>query len=119
MDSHNLNNRPNLLIVCGRNKRRSRTAEFLFKNDNRFSVRSAGISPKSDRKISEKDIHWANLILVMENNQRSKIREMYRHLEIPKIEILNIPDDYEFMNEELIGILTEKVNDSLQSNYDI
>jgi protein-tyrosine phosphatase len=119
MDSHLLNNRPNLLVVFGRNKRRSRTAEFLFKNDNRFSVRSAGISPKSDRKISEKDIHWANLILVMENNQRSKIREMYRHLEIPKIEILNIPDDYEFMNEELIGILTEKINDSFQSNYDI
>jgi predicted protein tyrosine phosphatase len=119
MDSHNWNNRPNLLIVCGRNKRRSRTAEFLFKNDNRFSIRSAGLSPKSDRKISEKDIHWANLILVMENNQRSKIREIYRHLEIPKIEILNIPDDYQFMNEELIGILTEKINDSLQSNYDI
>ena len=48
--------RPNILVVCGRNKRRSRTAEHIFKNDSRFNIRSVGLSPKSDRKISEKDI---------------------------------------------------------------
>jgi len=47
--------RPNILVVCGRNKKRSRTAEYIFKNDNRFNIRSAGLSPKSDRKISEND----------------------------------------------------------------
>ena len=65
--------RPNILIICGRNKRRSRTAEFIFKNDNRFNIRSAGLSPKSDRKISENDLNWANLVFVMENQQRSKL----------------------------------------------
>ena len=50
--------RPNILVVCGRNKKRSKTAEYIFKNDNRFNVRSAGLSPKSDRKISENDLHW-------------------------------------------------------------
>lgn len=65
--------RPNILVICGRNKRRSRTAEFIFKNDNRFNIRSAGLSPKSDRKISENDLNWANLVFVMENQQRSKL----------------------------------------------
>ena len=68
--------RPNILVVCGRNKKRSRTAEFIFKNDNRFNVRSAGLSPKSDRKISESDLNWADLVFVMEAEQRAKIREI-------------------------------------------
>jgi len=111
--------RPNLLVVCGRNKKRSRTAEYIFKNDNRFNIRSAGLSPKSNRKISEKDLNWADLVLVMETGQRAKVRELFRHLELPDIEILNIPDDYEFMNEELISILTERINDCLRNRYEL
>lgn len=109
--------RPNLLVVCGRNKKRSRTAEYIFKNDSRFAIRSAGLSPKSDRKISENDLNWADLIVVMEKNQRTKISETYTHLFLPKIEILEIPDDYEFMDEELIEMLTERINESLNLNF--
>ncbi len=111
--------RPNILVVCGRNKKRSRTAEYIFKNDDRFNIRSAGLSPKSDRKISENDLNWANLIFVMENGQRAKIWGLYRHLELPTIEVLNIPDNYEFMNEELIEILSERINDKLKIVYNI
>ena len=109
--------RPNILVVCGRNKKRSRTAEYIFKNDDRFNIRSVGLSPKSDRKISEKDLNWADLVLVMETGQRAKVRELYKHLELPEIEILNIPDDYEFMDEELVSILTDRINDSLRIIY--
>lgn len=111
--------RPNILIVCGRNKKRSRTAEHIFKNDNRFNIRSAGLSPKSDRKISENDLNWADLVFVMETGHRSKIRGLYRHLELPTIEVLNIADDYEFMDEELIEILTDRINDTLRIVYNI
>ena len=109
--------RPNILVVCGRNKKRSRTAEYIFKNDWRFNIRSAGLSPKSDRKISENDLNWADLVFVMETEQRGKIWELYRQLELPLIEILNIADDYEFMDEELIEMLTEKINDTLGIAY--
>ena len=111
--------RPNILVVCGRNKKRSRTAEFVFKNDNRFNIRSAGLSPKSDRKISENDLNWADLVFVMETGQRAKVRKLYRHLELPGIEILNIADDYEFMNEELVEMLTGRINDTLKIVYKI
>lgn len=111
--------RPNILIVCGRNKKRSRTAEHIFKNDDRFNIRSAGLSSKSDRKISENDLNWADLVFVMETEQRSKIRELYRHLKLPTIEVLNIPDEYEFMNEELMDILIYRINDTLRIIYKI
>ncbi len=114
-----MNHRPNILVVCGRNKKRSRTVEYIFKNDERFNIRSAGVSNKSERKISENDLNWADLVFVMESEQRVKIREVYRHLDLPKIEVLNIADDYEFLNEELIEILTEKINDALKINYQI
>lgn len=111
--------RPNILVVCGRNKKRSRTAEYIFKNDDRFNIRSAGLSPKSDRKISENDLNWADLVFVMETGQRAKIWDLYRHLGLPKIEVLNIPDDYEFMNDELIEMLSDRINDTLKIVFKI
>ena len=111
--------RPNILAVCGRNKKRSRTAEFIFKNDDRFNIRSVGLSPKSNRKISENDLNWAGLVFVMETDQRAKIWELYRHLELPAIEVLNIPDDYEFMDEELVELLTDRINDTLKLVFNI
>jgi len=111
--------RPNILVVCARNKKRSRTAEYIFKNDNRFNIRSAGLSPQSNRKISENDIYWADLIFVMETDHRSKIKDLYRHIQLPRLEILNIPDDYDFMDDELIDLLTDKINDILYTVYTI
>lgn len=111
--------RPNILVVCGKNKRRSRTAEYIFKNDQRFNIRSAGLSPRSDRKISENDLNWADLVLVMETDHRSKIKEIYRYLQLPKMEVLNIADDYEYLDEELIQILNDKVNESVTRLYNI
>lgn len=53
----------------------------------------------------------------METGQRAKIWGLYRHLELPEIEILNIADDYEFMNEELVEMLTDRINDTLKIVY--
>ena len=114
-----MKSKPNILVVCGRNKRRSRTAEFIFKNDSRFNIRSGGLSSKSDRQVSEKDILWANLIFVLDNGQRNRIRSSYRHLTIPSVEVLAIEDDYEYLDEELIFILKDRINGTLQHIYQI
>ncbi|MCF0074653.1 protein-tyrosine-phosphatase [Dyadobacter sp. CY261] len=110
--------RPNLLVVCGKNKRRSRTAEYIFKNDDRFNIRSAGLSPQSNRKISEGDLNWADVALVMESDHKAKIRELYNHLELPPIEVLDIPDEYEFMDKELVEILASKINALHEAFFD-
>ena len=110
-----MSERPNILVVCGRNKKCSRTAEFIFKNDDRFSIRSCGLSPKSDRKISEGDLNWADLVFVMEHDQKGKIKELYRHITLPPIHVLNIEDDYEFMDEELVLMLRDRMNEVIDA----
>lgn len=112
-----MTDRPNLLVVCGRNKKRSRTAEYIFKNDSRFNIRSVGLSPKSERKITEQDLNWADLVFVMEVGHRARISGTYRHLQLPKIEVLNIEDEFEFMDEELVQLLTDRINDTLKIVY--
>ena len=111
--------KPNILVVCGRNKRRSRTAEYIFKNDSRFNIRSVGLSPKSERQIKERDVIWSDLIFVMEYNQSKRVSEAYRSLELPKIEVLQIEDEYEYLNEELIEMLTERINSVLKNLFGI
>jgi|TARA_B110000902_G_C14143408_1_gene526661 predicted protein tyrosine phosphatase len=111
--------KPNILVVCGRNKRRSRTAEYIFKNDNRINIRSVGLSPKSDRQIKDKDLDWSNLTFVMEDGQKARISGSYRHLDLSPIEVLHIPDDFDYLDEELVELLSDRINATLDIVYKI
>lgn len=106
--------KPNFLFVCGRNKWRSPTAVSIYKNDQRLNVRSAGMSDKSSHQISEKDIIWADLIIVMENNYKSWILEKYRDLQLPTIKNLDIPDNYKYNDPELIELIKKGVEYHIQ-----
>jgi protein-tyrosine phosphatase len=55
----------------------------------------------------------------VETGHRAKIWGLYRHLELPAIEVLNIADDYEFMDNELIEMLTDRINNTLRIVYKI
>ncbi len=69
-------------------------------------MRSAGVSDKSRHRVTEKDLSWADLVLVMERKHKARITEAFAHLEnLPRIESLDIPDEYEFMDEELVDLL--------------
>lgn len=114
---------PNILVVCGRNKRRSKTAESIFRKDRRFKIQSVGLSPKSPSQISANKIDWADAILVMEDEHKARILGQYRHLELPGIYVLHIEDEYEFMQPELVEILKERIPNTLKyemklKNYD-
>jgi predicted protein tyrosine phosphatase len=93
-----------ILFVCGRNERRSPTAEKLFRNDARLAVRSAGVSDSSRRKVREPDLAWADLILVMEGRHAARLRAAFGH-PLPPLISLGIPDDFEFMDPELVELL--------------
>lgn len=109
--------RPNVLVLCGRNKKRSRTAEAIFKNDARFGIRSAGLSAKSDRKVTENDLRWADLVLVMEHKQRGKLHSQFPGLAFPPVEVLQISDEYAYMDPELVNLIAEKVNAQLNVHF--
>jgi predicted protein tyrosine phosphatase len=106
--------RPHILFVCGKNKWRSPTAERIYKNDKRVEVRSAGMSGKSRHPISIEDVEWADLILVMESRYKSWILGLFCDLSLPRIENLDVPDEYEYMDEELIEIIEKGVEYFIQ-----
>ncbi len=100
----------NTLFVCSRNQWRSPTAEQLFRNDPRLSVRSCGFSPRSRRRLSPDDLLWADVVFVMEGAHRARILGAMRDaLGDTPIHVLDVPDDYEFMDPELVDLLTDRV----------
>lgn len=104
----------NLLFICSRNQWRSPTAEQIWRKAPGFQVKSAGTSPKAKRTISSADIRWADIIFVMEKKHKNRlIAQFTRLLEHKKIYILDIPDEYQYMDPELIEELEEKVSVAL------
>ena len=95
-----------VLVVCGRNRKRSLTAEVLFKNHPHIIVRSAGVSSAARHVVSHRDIAWADQIWCMEEKHARKLRELFP--EVISVKILDIPDEYAFMDAELIELLTEE-----------
>jgi len=98
-----------LLFLCSRNKLRSPTAQDLFSELDGVETDSAGVSRDAEVFLSEEQIEWADLILVMEKVHRSKLNQKFGHcLGGKKVVVLNIPDNYEYMDEELVSLLERK-----------
>ena len=101
----------NLLFICSRNQWRSPTAEAIFKNSAAHNARSAGTSDSARIKVNEAMLHWADIIFVMEKKHRQIIKSKF---EVDKnIIVLDIPDEYQYMDEELIDIIKSAVADYL------
>lgn len=99
-----------LLFLCSRNQWRSPTAEAVYQNDPRVEVRSAGVSASARRRVSESLLRWADLVLVMESAHKRKLREDFPEVfQDLRIEVLDIPDDYEFMDPALIELIQASV----------
>ena len=99
-----------ILFLCSQNKLRSPTAESIFCNRDGWSVRSAGLNTGAEVYISTEDVEWAEYIFVMEQAHKSKLRKKFKPLiKGQKIICLGIPDDYEYMDQDLINILESKV----------
>jgi predicted protein tyrosine phosphatase len=100
----------NLLFLCSRNEWRSPTAEKVYQNDPRVEARSAGVSTSARCRVSEKLLRWADLVLVMEHSHKQRLREQFPEIinEL-RVEVLDIPDNYPFMNEDLIALIRERV----------
>jgi predicted protein tyrosine phosphatase len=98
--------RRNVLFVCSRNQWRSPTAERVFRRHPLMSTRSAGTSPNARRKIGEDDLRWADVVMVMEHKHRDRIVEAFpRLVEHLPIHVLDIPDEYRYMDPELVELL--------------
>jgi len=91
---------------------RSATANTIFDHDDRFETRSAGTDKSATTPLTKELLDWASTILVMEKIHRNYIRTHYPDIyNNKKIVCMYIPDDYDFMQPELISILKDRVDE--------
>ena len=111
--------RTKLLFICSRNQWRSPTAEALFKGSQRYEARSAGTSPKARVRVTQSHIRWADQIFVMERKHLQRLRELFANsLSDTPITILDIPDDFQFMDAELVDLVHLRLAHLLPAPFD-
>jgi len=105
----------NALFICSANKLRSPTAEQVFLTWPDIETDSAGLLETADILLSPEQIEWADIIFVMEKRHRAKLSKKFkRHLNGKRVVCLDIPDDYDFMQPELITLLERKAGPFLR-----
>ncbi len=93
---------------------RSATAEVVYAEEG-YLVRSAGTEFDARVPLSNEIILWANLIFVMEQNQKVIMNALYSEVADKKrIIVLNIPDKYNYMDQELVELIKERVSPHLK-----
>src|SRR5687767_6030284 len=104
-----------ILFVCYQNRRRSATAERLFCKRDGLDVRSAGIGPDALVRVNARMIEWADAIFVMEEAQGRALERMFpAAAALKRIISLDIPDEYDFLDPELVDLLNSRVTQHLQ-----
>jgi predicted protein tyrosine phosphatase len=95
-----------VLFVCSQNRLRSLTAETIFDGLGGHQVRSVGTEEGARIRVTAGHLGWADLIFVMEKRQLHRLQTKFREeIAGKRIICLYIPDDYEYMDEELIDRL--------------
>ena len=99
-----------VLFICSQNRLRSPTAEQVFSAWKDIEVTSAGLNNDAENPVTPEVVEWADIIFVMEKAHRDKLSKKFRaHLNGKRIVVLNIPDDYEFMDPALVSLFQARV----------
>jgi len=100
-----------ILFICNQNKHRSKTAEELLRSIHQ--TRSAGLY--NDHPVTQAQLDWADIIIVMEQAQRTELIRRYAHITLHKrILCLDIPDIYNYNQPELKRLIQQKCSALLQ-----
>lgn len=74
-----------------------------------LDVASAGRANDADEPVTAELVAWADLIFVMEKAHRAKLTRRFRSHLRARVVCLDIPDDFSFMQPELVAILFDRV----------
>ena len=95
-----------LLFVCSENRLRSPTAERVFSEYPGVQAIGAGTNADAATPVSGDLIEWADIVLVMEKAHSNKVAKKFRaQLKGKRLVVLDIPDEFEYMQPELIDLL--------------
>jgi predicted protein tyrosine phosphatase len=100
-----------ILFVCSQNRWRSLTAEKMYEGYTEYDVRSAGTDPGARVRITSGHIGWADKIFVMEKKHLQLLKHKFGDsLDGKQVVCLHIPDDFPYMDRELIEVLGERLS---------
>lgn len=100
-----------VLFVCSRNRLRSPTAEQVFAGLPGVETASAGLAPDAELPLDADLLAWATLVLVMEKTHLRRLKQRFaRQLQGKRVACLDIPDNYAFMQDELVQRLRARVS---------
>lgn len=106
-----------VLFLCNQNRLRSPTAEAVFRENPTLEVKSAGVDNDASVPVNLELLEWADIIFVMEKRQRNiihkKFKDIYRN---KRIVCLYIPDDFEYMDPDLVQLLKMRVPQYVESS---
>ena len=110
--------KPNrVLTVCSGGVLRSPTAAVLLTQPPyNFNTRSCGTEEYALIPITEELVYWADEIVVAAYGHLDKVEAMIKQAYIedesqPLVHVLDIPDDFDYMDPEMILIMREKFNE--------
>jgi predicted protein tyrosine phosphatase len=99
-----------VLFVCRLNRVRSATAERLFCKRPDLDVRSAGTSSDAMVRVNARMLEWADVVFTMDEGQRTALAQMFpQHPALGGIVCLQIPDEFTFLQPELVALLQDRV----------
>jgi predicted protein tyrosine phosphatase len=103
-----------VLFLCRHNRMRSPTAERLFCKRPDLDVRSAGTSADALARVNRQMLDWADRIFIMDEQQRRSLeRRFHGHPALERLICLDIPDDFVFLQPELVELLNARVSPHL------
>ena len=108
----------NVLFICSQNRLRSPTAEQVFAGWPGIETSSAGLNHDAENPVTPELLRWADTIFVMERTHRSRLSSRFKpHLGNARVICLDIPDEYEFMEPDLVRLLEARVAPHLPSPW--
>jgi predicted protein tyrosine phosphatase len=103
------------LFICTKNRLRSPTAEQVFSSWPNVETDSAGLGNDANLSVSPELLAWADTIFVMEKAHKNKLSKKFRaYLNGKRVICLDIPDEYEYMQPELVRLLESKAGKFLR-----
>ncbi len=79
-------------------------------------ARSAGTNKGARQSVRSSDLLWADLVLVMEQKHKQRVMAAFPgETKFKTVHVLDIPDDYQYMDPELIEEITSAVDPLLEN----
>ena len=99
------------------NQWRSPTAEKIYSDKPLLDVRSCGTNKNARKRVTSDDLKWADIVLVMEDKHKQRLMAEYPgEMHFKESHVLDIPDEYKFMEPALIEEIMAAVDPILTRN---